>query len=457
MISLTGYFLSETYISFFIALCFYLFAHPFSQWTKKRFCLIGFVIGISAFFKGTLLMVPPLLIVLTFFTHKDWLKKTLVMMLGFFIFIIPKSIYIQKKSGIFTLTATNSSVNFIEGKCKSKKNTDSMNRSFGSPMFYFTGEQEEKKWIKPFTDTSYYIKEGLKCIQENPLTLIGSFRYVFNLVIDNYLWPSNFGPNQPLIFYYHYAFLILFIGYLYFIFKHKTIVKNYPFTLLSFLAIAITVYIFKSEIRYRVPFDVVFIPCALYFFNSITHKLSDYSKLLIVFILLILPNFLAMDFAYKPAPKIQQETNLVKYIKQNKDQLLIFSIRDEATDRLTKFATEKIHSWTGVDLTQPKYRDSMIAISHGGKNIFQQQGQTLLELDYKKIQHHQKPNLEKSLKISSGGFTSTPYSSIVYDGHEYSINHRGLNILSINPSTGEVISTASFDTYDGLSGYFLSY
>jgi hypothetical protein len=54
---------------------------------------------------------------------------------------------------------------------------------------------------------------------------------------------------------------------------------------------------------------------------------------------------------------------------------------------------------------------------------------------------------DANINITSSGWLSTAYSSIVYNGSEYSSNTRGINIVVIDKTSGLVIDSVSFDTY----------
>jgi hypothetical protein len=78
-------------------------------------------------------------------------------------------------TGQFRLSAAAGGLNFVEGKCPSKRNYDSTGSTWLSPVYYQLGMTASKLWDRPFTDSGYFMKEGLKCIGRDPFVLVQSF------------------------------------------------------------------------------------------------------------------------------------------------------------------------------------------------------------------------------------------------------------------------------------------
>ena len=168
-----------------------------------------------------------------------------------------------KKIGKVQLSASTGGLNFIEGKCPSKSNTDTLGYNWLSPLYYQLGLNKHKNWDRPFTDSGYYLKQGINCIQENPFVLVQSLESIPYLFFGNLMWPFNQKPIAPYTRLHELFFAIfVLVGLCVFLATERNATNLLVWTV-PILSIFLTVYIFKSEIRYRVPFDIWFIPVAV--------------------------------------------------------------------------------------------------------------------------------------------------------------------------------------------------
>lgn len=171
----------------------------------------------------------------------------------------------HQKIGKIQFGPSTGGLNLVEGKCPSKINTDSAGFHWQSPLYFQLGLNHKKDWSVPFTDSGYYFKQGLKCIQENPLVLLQSFESIPFLFYGNTLWPFNRLPIAGMARLYE-LFLVLFFvpGIMIFLLRFKNFAgpKEFVMWICPMLAIFLCVYIFKAEMRYRIPFDLWFIPVA---------------------------------------------------------------------------------------------------------------------------------------------------------------------------------------------------
>lgn len=169
--------------------------------------------------------------------------------------------------GKFQLSSSTGGLNFIEGKCPIKNNKDSIGYGFLSPAYYQLRLFQEKKWDAPFTNSSYFMKEGFKCIQKDPLVLLQSFEAIPFLFIGNTLWPANQMRISDQLRLYDQLFAIFLISglafYLTTLRRGKAQWKELAIWVLPVMSLFLCVYIFKSELRYRLPFDVWLIPLAV--------------------------------------------------------------------------------------------------------------------------------------------------------------------------------------------------
>jgi hypothetical protein len=178
--------------------------------------------------------------------------------------------------GKIQLSASTGGLNFVEGKCPSKRNSDSVGYTWQSPLYHQIGLNEAKKWSRPFTDSSYYFRQGLNCIVRDPLVLLQSFESIPYLFMGNTMWPFNVRPIGKLTRIYELFFAIFtIVGLAVFIFDQLRNKKDYSeiiVWLVPVCSIFLLVYIFKSEIRYRVPYDIWFIPIGVKGWLTLSNK-----------------------------------------------------------------------------------------------------------------------------------------------------------------------------------------
>lgn len=169
------------------------------------------------------------------------------------------------KIGVVRLTATGGGLNFLEGKCPEKRNFDSLGYSALSPLYYQLDLVAEKRWGRPFTDAGYFWRQGLKCIAKDPFVLVQSFESIPYLFLGNTIWPLNVRPESGKIRLYELFFTAFLLCGLT-IRLHDGL---RAYSLAEFLVWGVPIvslfacaYVFKSEARYRVPFDFWLIPLA---------------------------------------------------------------------------------------------------------------------------------------------------------------------------------------------------
>ena len=69
--------------------------------------------------------------------------------------------------------------------------TDPTGSTWLSPVYAQLGMTSAKVWDRPFTDSGYFMREGLKCIQRDPAVLLVSVENVPFLFTGNFLWPAT--------------------------------------------------------------------------------------------------------------------------------------------------------------------------------------------------------------------------------------------------------------------------
>jgi hypothetical protein len=214
--------------------------------------------------KGTHIFMAPLFLVgLLWWKKKNAFKNSIIIASIIWTGFFAHGFFTQTKIGKFQLSASAGGLNFVEGKCPIKNNADSAGYSWLSPLYFQQGMTEQKRWDRPFTDSSFFMQEGWKCIKQNPLVLVQSLENIPFLFIGNFMWPSNdFRPAPWIRLYEMLISIFLISGFALFISLKKT-QEEWLVWMIPPLSLFVCVYIFKSEIRFRVPFDVWLIPIAM--------------------------------------------------------------------------------------------------------------------------------------------------------------------------------------------------
>ena len=181
--------------------------------------------------------------------------------------------------GTFQLTASAGGLNFIEGKCPSKVNRDSAGNQWFSPLYSQLDMFQRKQWDRPFIDSAYFMREGLRCIRNDPFVLVQSLENIPFLFVGNFAWPLDQLSVRPIIRLYELFFSIALVAGLLVCLRSCWPASNRRYDLFlvwgaPILGLFICVYVFKSEIRFRVPFDVYFIPLAVRGWMSIIFSSS---------------------------------------------------------------------------------------------------------------------------------------------------------------------------------------
>ena len=169
------------------------------------------------------------------------------------------------KIGVVKVMATGGGLNFLEGKCPEKKNVDSLGYSTLSPLYYQLDFAAQKQWDRPFTDAGYFWRQGLKCIAKDPFVLIQSFESIPYLFLGNTVWPLNTRSENAKIRLYELGFTVFLLAGLTMRLRDGLgayALEQFVVWGVPVVALFVCAYVFKSEARYRIPFDVWLIPLA---------------------------------------------------------------------------------------------------------------------------------------------------------------------------------------------------
>jgi len=267
-VAFTGYALSENVFILLLATLAWL-TLKLVRGENKSFALLWAVIFFAAFLiKGVHIFYAPLFI-LTLFICKGTkaIKNIVIICLVISTGLVGHGIFTKQKIGKFQMSASAGGLNFVEGKCPLKNNADNAGYSWLSPLYHQLGMNQMKRWDHPFTDSSFFMKEGLKCIKNDPFVLVQSLEGIPFLFFGNTLWPVNGSKfkNQMRLYelYFSCFCLIGLVVFLRFLKDSPNRAEEVLLWGLPILSVMICVYIFKSEIRFRVPFDVWIIPVAI--------------------------------------------------------------------------------------------------------------------------------------------------------------------------------------------------
>lgn len=262
-----GFALSETLFTLLLAvlaLCSWRVA------TKLRTvdaALWGAVFFLALLLKGTHIFVVVffLLGLLLWKARRSW-KAAAAISIVVWSGLIAHGFITQSSVGVFQMTASAGGLNFVEGKCPIKDNADSVGYSWLSPLYHHLGKHEKKYWDRPFTDSGYFLAEGLACVRDNPLVLLQSLESIPFLFVGNWMWPAGNLAFADWLRIYEMVFAFFSIGGLgafAVLATRRTVTAADLLTwVVPLLGLITCVYIFKSEIRFRIPFDVWIIPLA---------------------------------------------------------------------------------------------------------------------------------------------------------------------------------------------------
>lgn len=262
--------LPETIFTFLMSLlAWFSYRLVYSETGTSKYAVAWSLSFLLAFWlKGTHVFLMPLFI-LGLFAIKRWKAVPNIITISaiFIAGVFLHGVLAYNTIGKFQLSSSTGGLNFIEGKCPIKNNRDSVGYSFLSPVYFQMGLFQEKKWGQPFSNSSYFMKQGFKCIQERPLVLLQSLEAIPFLFMGNTSWPMNQMSFSELARLYEQAVAILFItGLALFAvssFKDPDRLREFVVWGLPILSVFLCVYVFKSEVRYRIPFDVWFIPISM--------------------------------------------------------------------------------------------------------------------------------------------------------------------------------------------------
>jgi|GEM_PF-1625130 len=262
-IGMAGLHMAETAYAFLITFSLWLLLRIFAADKYRDYFTLGFILSLAFYFKGNHAFFIPVFAVWVLYRNRShWftgMKKVGVMALGAALITAAHTIWTGLYYDKPYTGPTAGALNFVEGKCPSKDNRDPTGSRWMSPLFGVTGETTFKQWPVPFTDQAYFWKAGFKCVQAEPAVLVTSLRYIYYLFWGNPLWPVTTTPVRDWFFtwekFFHYVLIPLSaLGALAYARKKDPLTDVMA---LMMLTLFFTVWFFKSENRFRAPFDTI--------------------------------------------------------------------------------------------------------------------------------------------------------------------------------------------------------
>lgn len=132
---------------------------------------------------------------------------------------------------------------------------------------------------------------------------------------------------------------------------------------------------------------------------------------------------------------------------QDPDNVLIISIKDEATNTMSAERREALRSLGLQKLSELQYRDSYIGVLQDHTVLFEISDSYDGEQTKKPVSYQFTLADGTECKILSGGWNQGNDSSCKIGNMEHSCKQRGLNVVIYNINRSEVVDSVNFDTY----------
>jgi hypothetical protein len=274
LLYLTRLMLAETLFSFFVVVAAYLLVRYGARSTKAVLLACASLVFSFWFkgFSGPILLV--LLMCLLAFALRSALQRTKMLraaacvVVALAVLPLMHGYVSHSLRGKTIWSPSASGLNLVEGKCPWKRNEDNTGAGWWSPLYVQQGKGTFRKWDHPFTDGAYFRAQGIACIKQDPLVLLTSLRNVAELFVLNHFWPA-IGEQRFVkrVVLFDTIFAPLAISGICLALVHLVRRRRTAWfqrvvlgVVAPFVGLVLTVYVFKSEIRFRVPFDPIIVP-----------------------------------------------------------------------------------------------------------------------------------------------------------------------------------------------------
>jgi len=181
-IYLNSLILSESFYTFFLISASLLLTAKFS---KKKFAIAGFLLGLALVSRSALVPFVPLLAAWLVLIKKLPFKVVGYLLPSLLLVVVLVSVVNYKigQDPQFSFSG-NTGINLTLTQCKYKKITyrgSDGDSFFFAPPAFIDSNLPMKTTQVPFYKNSYYISEGLKCLWENPSNLVTNLGSVKNI------------------------------------------------------------------------------------------------------------------------------------------------------------------------------------------------------------------------------------------------------------------------------------
>lgn len=271
-----GVYMAETLFTFSLAALVFFATRSSDRWDDFQAACVGGLWGCATLIKSQALFFMPMLAVWIWRREKNTraaVVRILVLATAGLIPLGAMSIFTTKRYPDVPKDLL-AAVTFVNAKCPACDTVrDSEGYFFTSPVSAQRGHADrECKFQKPFSDTSHYWNAGWKCVIDHPAIVATAMEGWYLLFLGNLPWPfasiENFRIGNGWTHWLMVAFLLpgFFLAIMRFRFERPWQAQLLSLLVLSLL---VMVYVMISEARYRVPFDVAFIPLAVWgYFGS---------------------------------------------------------------------------------------------------------------------------------------------------------------------------------------------
>lgn len=269
-----GLHMPEVFLSFVLALMVLILCRARFPWSGEVCAALGFLWGVAMLLKGQGLLIAPLL-ALWLVTRLKF-SRALVTAGLFFVAgaAVPLGgIEIFKRSNYDSLLGGGAiaAVAWVTGKCTQCQTVvDGEGVTWGATVYHQSGDPGKRcEFKKPFRQSGAFWRFGARCVVDDPLVLLTSLAHVHYLFWGNTAWPLSHieQTRRPNSWSSVALSLLLTAGLAAAAIRHYLCKqRERAAELLGVICVAVMLlaYLLHSELRHRVPFDVAFVPLAVW-------------------------------------------------------------------------------------------------------------------------------------------------------------------------------------------------
>ena len=268
-IDTAGYLLSENLAIFFLALTIWLSLRFSKSNSNHWLFLAGMTVGIGSLVRANLLIIGVAILIWITTTLRSKLKAIVVFITAILASLLLVSGVYFNLGGQYRTSSLNGGFVFMAGQCLVGHSYDSIGSAFGPPVYMQRGIHKTVQFTQPFTDSRYFYQQGLDCLKQNPLRILEKVSENYYLFFDNISWPSsNQSPFHLIMKASHTTFNLLvlpglLLSLIFFSRQSKTHRAKNLFLWYVLSTIFLTSLIYHADIRYRLPYDAIFILVSL--------------------------------------------------------------------------------------------------------------------------------------------------------------------------------------------------